>query len=261
MWEFALSGRLTTNKTMAKKEEAPKTAKKSSKKEIKKTKTVKKVDNSAIYDRLKTYSIEEALEIVKKLTKTKFDASVEVHFRLGINTKKGDQQVRGAVSLPNGTGKTVKVAAFVSLENEKAVKAAGADFVGGDELIAEIKKTEKTDFQVAIAEPALMKNLAVIAKILGTRGLMPSPKNDTVTTNPAKTVEELKKGKISFKNDDTANVHTVIGKASFDTKKLIENYQTLLETIKKAKPASSKGTFIKNISVSSSMSAGVRVSI
>jgi len=246
---------------MAKKEEAPKTAKKSSKKEIKKTKTVKKVDNSAIYDRLKTYSIEEALEIVKKLTKTKFDASVEVHFRLGINTKKGDQQVRGAVSLPNGTGKTVKVAAFVSLENEKAVKAAGADFVGGDELIAEIKKTEKTDFQVAIAEPALMKNLAVIAKILGTRGLMPSPKNDTVTTNPAKTVEELKKGKISFKNDDTANVHTVIGKASFDTKKLIENYQTLLETIKKAKPASSKGTFIKNISVSSSMSAGVRVSI
>jgi len=246
---------------MAKKEEAPKTAKKSSKKEVKKTKTVKRVDNSAIYDRLKTYSIEEALEIVKKLTKTKFDASVEVHFRLGINTKKGDQQVRGAVSLPNGTGKTVKVAAFVSSENEKAVKAAGADFVGGDELIAEIKKTEKTDFQVAIAEPALMKNLAVIAKILGTRGLMPSPKNDTVTTNPAKTVEELKKGKISFKNDDTANVHTVIGKASFDTKKLIENYQTLLETIKKAKPASSKGTFIKNISVSSSMSAGVKVSI
>jgi len=246
---------------MAKKEEAPKAAKKSSKKEIKKIKTIKKVDNSAIYDRLKTYSIEEALEIVKKLTKTKFDASVEVHFRLGINTKKGDQQVRGAVSLPNGTGKTIKVAAFVSTENEKAVKAAGADFVGGDELIAEIKKTEKTDFQVAIAEPALMKNLAVIAKILGTRGLMPSPKNDTVTTNPAKTVEELKKGKISFKNDDTANVHTVIGKASFDTNKLIENYQTLLETIKKAKPASSKGTFIKNISVSSSMSAGVKVSI
>lgn len=245
---------------MAKKDEAPKEAKKTSKKEVKKVKTVKKVDNSAIYDRLKTYSIEEALEIVKKLTKTKFDSSVEVHFRLGINTKKGDQQVRGAVSLPNGTGKTVKVAAFVSSENEKAVKAAGADFVGGDELIAEIKKTEKTDFQVAIAEPALMKNLAVIAKILGTRGLMPSPKNDTVTTNPVKTVEELKKGKISFKNDDTANVHTVIGKVSFDTKKLIENYQTLLETIKKAKPSSSKGTFIKNISVSSSMSAGVKIS-
>jgi len=246
---------------MAKKEKAEKPAKKTSVKVEKKIVKAKKVDNSTIYDRLKTYSIEEALEIVKKLTKTKFDASVEVHFRLGINTKKGDQQVRGAVSLPNGTGKTVKIAAFVSPENEKAVKAAGADFVGSDELIAEIKKTEKTDFQVAIAEPAMMKNLAVIAKILGTRGLMPSPKNDTVTTNPVKAVEELKKGKISFKNDDTANVHTVIGKVSFDTKKLMENYQTLLETIKKAKPAASKGTFIKNVSISSSMSAGVKVSL
>ncbi len=246
---------------MAKKEKAEKPAKKNSLKIEKKVIKAKKIDHSAIYDRLKTYSIDEALEIVKKLTKTKFDASVEVHFRLGINTKKGDQQVRGAVSLPNGTGKTVKIAAFVSPENEKAVKAAGADFVGSDELIAEIKKTEKTDFQVAIAEPAMMKNLAVIAKILGTRGLMPSPKNDTVTTNPAKAVEELKKGKISFKNDDTANVHTVIGKVSFDTKKLVENYQTLLDTIKKAKPAASKGTFIKNVSIASSMSAGVKVSL
>lgn len=258
----ALGDAKTTTKSMAKekKEAAPKAAKKTSKKEKKVAKTVKKVDHSAIYDRLKSYSIEEALEIVKKLTKTKFDASVEVHFRLGINTKKGDQQVRGAVSLPHGTGKTIKVAAFVSPENEKAAKAAGADFVGGDELIAEIKKTEKTDFQVAIAEPGLMKNLAVIAKILGTRGLMPSPKNDTVTTNPAKTIEELKKGKISFKNDDTANVHTVIGKVSFDTKKLVENYQTLLETVKKSKPSASKGAFIKNVSISSSMSPGVKIS-
>lgn len=244
-----------------KKEVAPKATKKTSSKGKKVAKSVKKIDHSAIYDRSKTYAIEEALEIVKKLTKTKFDASVEVHFRLGINTKKGDQQVRGAVSLPNGTGKTVKIAAFVSPENEKAVKAAGADFVGSEELIAEIKKTEKTDFQVAIAEPALMKNLAVIAKILGTRGLMPSPKNDTVTTNPVKTVEELKKGKISFKNDDTANVHTVLGKISFDTKKLVENYQALLDTVKKAKPASSKGAFLKNISISSSMSPGVKVAI
>ena len=246
---------------MAKKEVAVKEAKKTTKKIEKKVVKAKKVDNSAIYDRFKTYSIEEAIEIVRKLTKTKFDASVEVHFRLGINTKKGDQQVRGAVSLPNGTGKTVKIAAFVSPENEKAVKAAGADFVGSDELIAEIKKTEKTDFQVAIAEPLMMKNLAVIAKILGTRGLMPSPKNDTVTTNPVKAVEELKKGKISFKNDDTANVHTVIGKISFDNNKLIENYAALLDTIRKSKPAASKGTFIKNVSIASSMSAGVRVSL
>jgi len=226
---------------------------------VKTVKKAKKDDYSAIYDKNKTYSAKEALEIIKKITKTKFDASVEVHFRLGINTKKGDQQVRGAVSLPNGTGKTVKIAAFVSPENEKAVKEAGADLVGGEELIAEIKKTEKTDFQVAIAEPALMKNLAVIAKILGTRGLMPSPKNDTVTTNPAKSVEELKKGKISFKNDDTANVHTIIGKVSFSSEKLLENYQTLLDTVKKAKPSSSKGAFIKGVSVSSSMSPSVKV--
>ena len=163
--------------------------------------------------------------------------------------------------MPNGTGKTIKVCAFVSPENEKAVKAAGADFVGGEDLIAEIKKTEKTDFQVAIAEPLLMKNLAMIAKILGTRGLMPSPKNDTVTTNPAKTVEELKKGKISFKNDDTGNVHTVIGKSSFEVSKLAENYKTLVDIIRKAKPSSAKGTFIKNVSISASMTPGVKVII
>lgn len=221
----------------------------------------KKANASATYDRNKSYSPEEAVAIVKQLTRTKFDASVEVHIRLGINTKKGDQQVRGAVSLPHGTGKTVRIAAFVSPENEAAVKAAGADFVGGEELIAEIKKTEKTDFQVAIAEPALMKNLAVIAKILGTRGLMPSPKNDTVSTNPAKAVEELKRGKISFKNDDTGNVHTVIGKASFDDAKLVENLHSLIETVRKAKPASSKGTYLKNVSLSSTMSPGVKVAV
>ena len=225
----------------------------------KKTTKKKATDNSAIYDKNKTYSIDEALEIVKKLTKTKFDASVEVHFRLGINNKKSDQQVRGAVNLPHGTGKTIKIAAFVSPENEAAVKAAGADLVGGEELIAEIKKTEKTDFQVAIAEPGMMKSLSAIAKILGTRGLMPSPKNDTVTQNPVKSVEELKKGKISFKNDDTGNLHAVIGKVSFETAKLHENYKSFLETVKKAKPSSSKGSFIKNISISSSMSAGVKV--
>lgn len=263
MWESP-KRTLDHEKTMneEKKEAAPKAEKKSKKAIKKPTKaTKKKVDYSAIYDAQKSYPVEEAIEIVKKLTKTKFDASVEVHFRLGINTKKGDQQVRGAVSLPHGTGKTVKVAAFVLPENEKAAKEAGADYVGGEELIENIKKTEKTDFQVAIAEPAIMKNLAVIAKILGTRGLMPSPKNDTVTTNPAKAVEELKKGKISFKNDDTANVHTVIGKVSFDGKKLLENYQTLLEMLKKSKPASSKGVYIKNISLSSSMSPGVKVSV
>ncbi len=212
-------------------------------------------------DKTKTYPIEEAMELVKKLSKTKFDATVEAHFRLGIDPRKGDQQVRTAVPLPHGTGKTVKVAAFVSAGKEKEVKEAGADIVGGEELIAEIKKTEKTDFQVAVAEPAMMKNLAQIAKILGTRGLMPSPKNETVAADPAKAVTELKKGKVSFKNDDTGNVHVAIGKVSFETKQLVENYQTLFEAIKRAKPSSSKGVYLKNISISSTMGPGIKVQI
>ncbi|MDO9399698.1 MAG: 50S ribosomal protein L1 [bacterium] len=213
------------------------------------------------FDKTKTYQIEEAIELTKKLAKTKFDSSVEVHFRLGIDNKKGEQQIRATVTLPHGTGKTIKIAAFVTPEHEKEAKEAGADYVGGDELIAEIKKTEKTDFQVAIAEPSIMRNLAQIAKILGTRGLMPSPKNDTVTTNPAKTISELKKGKVSFKNDDTSNVHVAIGKVSFEKQQLVENFQTLLLAIKKSKPTSSKGTYIKNISVSSSMGPGIKIQL
>ena len=217
--------------------------------------------DTAEFDKTKVYPAKEAIELTKKLSKTKFDASVEVHFRLGIDTKKGDQQIRATVSLPHGTGKTIKVAAFVMPEKIKEVKEAGADLVGGEDLIAEIKKTEKTDFQVAVAEPAMMKNLAAIAKILGTRGLMPSPKNETVTPNPAKAVAELKKGKVSFRSDDTGNVHAVIGKVSFPNEQLQENYNTFLEAIKKAKPSSSKGVYIKNIALSSSMGPGVKVII
>lgn len=228
---------------------------------MKKT-TVKKAKKTVHdFDKTKSYAIEEAVELAKKFAKTKFDASVEVHFRLGVDSKKGDQQIRSAVTLPHGTGKTVTVAAFVSADKEKEVKAAGADIIGGDELIAEIKKTEKTNFEVAVAEPAMMKNLAQIAKILGTRGLMPSPKNGTVSTDPAAIVAELKKGKISFRNDDTGNVHVAIGKISFDTAKLAENYKTLLDAIRKAKPVSSKGIFIRNISLNSTMGPGIKVSI
>ena len=217
--------------------------------------------DTAEFDKTKIYPAKEAIELTKKLSKTKFDASVEVHFRLGIDTKKGDQQIRATVSLPHGTGKTVKVAAFVTPEKIKEVKDARADLAGGEELIAEIKKTEKTDFQVAVAEPAMMKNLAAIAKILGTRGLMPSPKNETVTPNPAKAVAELKKGKVSFRSDDTGNVHAVIGKVSFPNEQLQENYNVFLEAVKKAKPSSSKGVYIKNIALSSSMGPGVKVII
>lgn len=227
----------------------------------KETSSAKEQKKAVDFDKSKAYGIAEAIELAKKLKKEKFDSSLEVHFRLGIDTKKGEQQIRAAVGLPHGTGKTVKVAAFVTADKEKEVKAAGADLVGGDDLIAEIKKTEKTDFQVAIAEPAMMKNLAQIAKILGTRGLMPSPKSDTVTPNPAKAVQELKKGKVSFKNDDTGNVHVAIGKISFETQKLIENYNTILEAIKKAKPSSSKGIYLRNISINTTMGPGVKVNI
>ncbi len=231
------------------------------KKARKVVKTTKKVAKPLAADYVKTqaYPITQAIELAKKNSRSKFDASIEVHFRLGVNPKKGDQQVRGAVSLPHGTGKTIKVAAFVSPENEAKVKAAGADLVGGQDLIDEIKKTEKTDFQVAVAEPMMMRQLAAIAKILGTRGLMPSPKNDTVTMNPAEAVAQLKKGKVSFKNDDTANLHVAIGKVSFADAALLENYQTLLDAVKKAKPSTAKGSYLKNISVCSTMGPGVKV--
>lgn len=210
-------------------------------------------------DTTKTYVLDEAIALTKANSKTKFDASVEVHFRLGIDPRKGDQQVRGAISLPHGTGKSVKVAAFVGPDKEAAAKAAGADYVGGDELIEEIKKTEKTDFQVAVAEPDLMKNLAKIAKILGTRGLMPSPKNETVTPDPVKAIKELKQGKVSFKNDNTGNIHVIIGKVSFSNEQLADNFQAIFNALKKTKPASAKGIYFKNIVISSTMGPGLKV--
>jgi large subunit ribosomal protein L1 len=213
------------------------------------------------FDKNKAYPIAEAVKIAKEAGKEKFDASIEVHFRLGIDPSKGDQQVRGTVVLPHGIGKTVRVIAFVESINEEAVKKAGADLIGNEEMIEKIKKTEKTDFDLAIAEPSMMKKMGPIAKILGTRGLMPSPKNDTVTANPAKAVEEFKKGKLSFKNDDTANLHILIGKKSFDDAKLVDNFIAFLEVVKKSKPAAAKGTYIKNISIASSMGAGVKVEI
>ncbi len=213
------------------------------------------------FEKLKAYPIEEAVIWVKKLGKEKFDASIEAHFHLGIESNKGEQQIRSTAVLPHGTGKTVLVAAFVSENKKDACKKAGANPVGGDNLIAKIKKTEKTDFQVAVAEPEMMKKLGPIAKILGTRGLMPSPKNETITPDPAKAVVELKKGKVSFKNDDTGNVHMVIGKKSFADSQLIQNFDTLMAAIKKAKPVSVKGSYVKNISLSSSMGPGIKVEI
>ncbi|MDD2807965.1 MAG: 50S ribosomal protein L1 [Patescibacteria group bacterium] len=210
-------------------------------------------------DQNKAYPIAEAIKLAKETSLSKFDGSLEVHVRLGVNTAKSDQQVRSAVTLPHGTGKTKKIAAFVGPEKEKDAQEAGADIVGGQELIDEIKKTGKVNFEVALATPDMMPKLAIIAKILGPKGLMPSPKNDTITTNLKKTITDLKKGKVNFKSDDTGNVHQSIGKISFTDDQLAQNYKTLIDAIRKAKPATAKGTYLLNISIASTMGPGIRV--
>lgn len=206
----------------------------------------------------KIYGTEEAMELAKKTSTTKFDGTVEVHLRLGIDPKKSDQQVRGTVSLPHGTGKTKKVIAFVAADKEKEATDAGADAIGTQETIDEIAKTGKFEWDIAVATPDMMPKLAKVAKVLGPKGLMPNPKSDTVGTNVTKMVSELKKGKVAFKVDDYGIVHTVIGKVSFDAKALAENYEALLETIRKAKPSSSKGVYLKNVTVTTTMGPAIR---
>ncbi|MFH1226137.1 MAG: 50S ribosomal protein L1 [bacterium] len=215
-------------------------------------------DNNFI-DKNKTYPIEEAIELVKKNSKVKFDAGVEVHLRLGIDTQKGEQQVRGNVVLPFGTGKTKKVMVFTN--DPAAAKEAGADIVGGEELIKEIKASGKIDAEIIIATPEMMKGLAMIAKILGPKGLMPTPKNETVVTNVAQAIAQIKKGKITFKNDDTGNIHQLIGRVSFDKEKLTANFQTFLEAVKKAKPPTAKGAFIKSAHLCSTMGPSVKIAV
>ncbi len=207
----------------------------------------------------KLHNLEEAVAAVKDCAGTKFDESVEFHAQLGIDPKKGEQQIRATVTLPHGTGKTKRVAAFVDSANESVAKAAGADIIGTEEVIAELVKTGKIDFDVAVAVPAMMPKLAKAARVLGPRGLMPNPKTDTVGPNLEKMIQDQKGGKIAFKNDDTSNLHLTVGKCSFDAKKLQENLETVIEAIKKAKPSSSKGIYIKSASISSTMGPGVKL--
>jgi len=199
--------------------------------------------------------------LVKKTSTVKFDASVEVHVKLGIDPKKTDQQIRATVVMPHGTGKTKTVAAFVGANDEADAKAAGADFVYGEEDIKKIKDTGKIEFEIAVATPEMMPKLAIAARVLGPKGLMPNPKTGTVDKNVKRMVEEIKKGKAAFKNDDGANVHQVIGKISFDAKKLEENLAAFMEAIKKAKPQGSKGTYIKGLFLTSSMGPSVKVAV
>ena len=221
----------------------------------------KYLEAKKLIDPKKVYSPEEAVELVKKTNPAKFDASVEIHIRLGIDPTKGEQQVRGTVALPHGTGKSKRVAAFVPADKEKEARDAGADLVGGEELVAEIAKTQKIGFDVAVATPDMMPKLAKVAKILGPKGLMPNPKSETVGANVKKMVEELKKGKIAFKNDDSGNVHIVIGKISAESSKLLENLNAVADVIRRARPASAKGIFIENAALTSSMGPSIRIQI
>ncbi|MBR4355491.1 MAG: 50S ribosomal protein L1 [Elusimicrobiaceae bacterium] len=210
------------------------------------------------YDKSKTYTLEEAAKIVKDNAKAKFDETVELHVKLGIDTKKADQQVRTTVALPHGTGKTKRIAVIAKGEHAQEAQKAGADRVGAEDIVEEVVKG-KIDFDVLVATPDTMKDLAKAAKILGPRGLMPNPKSGTVTFDLANTIKALKAGRIEFKADAYGIVHAIIGKASFDATKLAENAKAVMDTILRVKPSTSKGVYVRSISMSSTMGPGVFV--
>ena len=212
----------------------------------------------AKYDKDKTYSLKEASSVVKEITTTKFDSSVDLAVRLGVDPKKADQNIRGMVTLPNGTGKNVKVLALVTPDKEKEAIDAGADFAGLDEYLQKIKEGW-TDVDVIVTMPSVMGKLGPLGKVLGPRGLMPNPKTGTVTMDISKAVSDVKSGKIDFRVDKSGIIHASIGKVSFDADKIYENSLELIQNILKLKPSSSKGTYLKGISMSSTMSPGLNV--
>lgn len=212
-----------------------------------------------LVDKSKSYDISEALDLALKMPKAKFDETVEVHVKLGVDSKQADQQVRGVIVLPHGTGKSKKVLVLAKGEKAEAAKAAGADFVGDDDMIQKIQSENWLDFDTVVATPDMMASLGKVAKILGPKGLMPNPKSGTVTMDTAKAVSEIKAGKIEYRLDKTNIIHCSIGKVSFGVEKLKENYQTLLDAIVKAKPAAAKGTYLKSIAISTTMGAGIKV--
>tara|TARA_B100000902_G_scaffold382169_1_gene419537 strand:+ start:447 stop:1133 length:687 start_codon:yes stop_codon:yes gene_type:complete len=210
------------------------------------------------YDKEKVYSLKEASDLIKGFSKLKFDSSIDLAINLSVDPKKADQNVRGVVSLPNGTGKDVKVLALVTPDKEEEAKKAGADLVGLDDFITKIKGGW-TDIDVIITMPSVMGKLGPLGKVLGPRGLMPNPKTGTVTMNVGKAVEEVKAGKIDFKVDKNGIVHVSIGKVSFDSDKIYENAKEVIQHIIKIKPSSSKGNYLQSISMSSTMSPGIKV--
>ena len=207
----------------------------------------------------KLYPLEEAVKLVKETSTSKFDGTVEIAVRLNLDTKKNDQQLRGAIVLPHGTGKAKKVLVLAKGDAAKAAQEAGADFVGDVDMITKIEKENWFDFDVIIATPEMMPMLGKLGKVLGPKGLMPNPKTGTVTVDTKKAVEDVKKGRVEYRTDSYANVHALVGKVSFDDEKLVDNIKAFVDVIIKSKPQAAKGVYIKNISIASTMGPGVKV--
>lgn len=231
---------------------------KTTKEENKMAKGKKYQDAVKLIDREAAYDVTEAIELVKKTATAKFDESVEVAARLGVDPKKADQQIRGAVVLPHGTGRTQRVLVFAKGDKLKEAEAAGADYVGDEDLIAKITQGW-FEFDVIVATPDMMAQVGKLGRVLGPKGLMPNPKTGTVTFEVGKAVQEIKAGKIEYRVDRDGNIHVPIGKASFDLSKLVENFTTVMDTLMKAKPAAAKGTYVRNVAVSSTMGPGIKV--
>ena len=220
----------------------------------------KYTEAAAQVDSTKTYSISEAVELMKKVSYAKFDESVEVSFRLNVDPRHADQQIRGAMVLPNGTGRTQKVCVIAQGPQEAAAKEAGADFVGGKELLDDMKKGW-LDFDVIVATPNMMGELGKLGKILGPKGLMPNPKTGTVTMDVTKAVEDIKKGKVEYRVDKDGNINVMIGKVSFDSAKIEENFNAIYDVIMKARPSAVKGGYVLNLAISSTMGPGIKVAV
>ena len=206
-----------------------------------------------LIDANKTYTAKEALETIEKMPKAKFDETLELHVKLGVDSKQADQQVRGTVVLPNGTGKTKRVLVFAKGDKAKEAEAAGADFVGAEELVPKIEKENWFDYDVIVATPDMMGVIGRLGRVLGPKGLMPNPKSGTVTMDVTKAINDIKAGKVEYRLDKTNIIHLGFGKVSFGTDKLLENYETVMDAIIKAKPAAAKGQYVKSIAVSTSM--------
>ena len=221
----------------------------------------KYADSIKSFEKSKQYDVAEAMDIVLSTAKAKFDETIEFHTKLGVDPKQADQQVRGVIVLPNGTGKTARVLVIAKGDKADIAQAAGADYVGAEDMITKIQKDNWFDFDVMITTPDMMGIVGRIGKVLGPKGLMPNPKSGTVTMDVAKAIKDVKAGKVEYRLDKTAVIHCSIGKKSFGKEKLLENYNALLEAIIKAKPAAAKGQYIKSIAIASTMGPGVKVSV